>query len=135
MTFSNKFFAKSPFKRRSVGFGIHQDDPMERMRSQSRETIARIHDKENIEKITEDYKKSLIKKAERKEKKIAKKIAKGSTWGVKRKQRKADRLRKQASEVTEEDVLRMREQNRRDKLFQGNITLASRKRKIPRINA
>ena len=135
MTFSKKFCAKSPFKRTSIGFGIHQDDPMERTRRYARESIARNMDEKNKEELTENYKKSLIKKAERKEKKIAKKLAKGSTWGVKRKKRKADRLRKRASEVTEDEVLRMREQNRRDKLFQGNITLASRTRKIPRINA
>ena len=69
--FSDKFCGKSPFKRTSIGIGIHQDDPMERTR---------------------------------------------------------------ASEVTEEDVLRMREQNRRDKLFQNNITLASRTRRTPNIN-
>ena len=117
MTFSKKFCAKSPFKRTSIGFGIHQDDPMERTRRYARESIARNMDEKNKEELTENYKKSLIKKAERKEKKIAKKLAKGSTWGVKRMKRKADRLRKRASEVTEDEVLRMREQNRRDRLF------------------
>tara|TARA_R100000315_G_scaffold61466_1_gene40046 strand:+ start:1012 stop:1485 length:474 start_codon:yes stop_codon:yes gene_type:complete len=128
--FSDKFCGKSPFKRTSIGIGIHQDDPMERTRRYARESVARSMDEKNAKKLTEDYKKALIKKAERKEEKIAKKIAKGSTWGVKRKKRKADRLRKRASEVTEEDVLRMRERNR--------LTIpvsSSRTRRTPNISS
>ena len=123
MTFSKKFCNKSPFKKDKwhAGKNFLPKGPGVLAGhigiSYARESIARNMDEKNKEKLTEDYKKSLIKKAERKEKKIAKKLAKGSTWGVKRKKRKADRLRKRASEVTEEDVLRMREQNRRDPLF------------------
>ena len=103
MTFSKKFCAKSPFKM-GVNYLSHDNQMMKHRQN----IMLREKDEENKEELLEDAKAKYIKKAERKEKKIADKLERGSTWGVKRKKRKADKLRKQAEELTADEVVSRR---------------------------
>ena len=113
---------ESPFTRLSVGIGITTGPRnLERRRREEQ----RKYDEANKEKLLAKAKGRLIKKAERKERKAAKKreYAEGNTakLGISRKMaekaaarktRKATKLRKQAGELTADQVVRRREQMR-----------------------
>ena len=68
----------------------------------------RKRDEENKDELLEKYKGKYIKKAERKEKKAAKRTEQGRDRSAARKLRKAGKLREQASKLTADEVVSRR---------------------------
>ena len=65
---------------------------------------------EQKKKFAEKEKESIQKKIKKKEEKIKKKIAKGSTWGLGRKQRKVEKLKKAYASADGSATIKMIEQ-------------------------
>ena len=63
--------------------------------------------KEQKEKFDEKEKQSIQRRIDRKERKIQKKISKGSTWGLKRKKRKVANLKKSKEKADGSATIRM----------------------------
>jgi len=100
---------ESPFTRLSVGIGITTGPPGSKERGRIEQ---RKRDESNKEELLAKAKGRLIKKAERKESKAAKRREQGREVAAARKTRKATKLRKQAGELTADQVVRRREQMR-----------------------
>ena len=67
----------------------------------------KARDEENKDELLEEARGHYIKKAQRKERKIQKKISKGSTWGLKRKKRKVANLKKAKEQADGSATIRM----------------------------
>ena len=101
-------FAQTHLIHRSpIGPAGHMHD--ERWRNME----ARKRDEENKEELLDKAKGRMLKKAERKERKAAKRTEQGRDRSAARKTRKAAKIRKAASELTADEVISRRDMMRR----------------------
>jgi hypothetical protein len=100
----------SPFK---IGITSHHhgatgaSHDIQMMRHEQNQRL-RARDEENKEELLEKERAGIIKRAERKERKAAKRTEQGRDRSAARKTRKAGKLRKAASELTADEVVSRR---------------------------
>ena len=127
------------FKKEGRGFKMKGFTPFTQMHDhqlammQHRQQIdLRQRDEENKDELLEKAKGSYIKKAQRKEKKAAKRTEQGRDRSAARKLRKAGKLRDQASKLTADEVVSRRAMMRMSSPMHQNDDKTKKEVKIPK---